>query len=378
MRSGATLAALMLLAGCESRSPREDYDDFIRRTASAREGTCEATAQSGVVADIEGRWLLNALLKGGITLGLRIVFEASETTEAGTAMDARIWLATQPEDATPLVETTTLVRPDGTFDLVADPLDLGTEVIESEAAVVAVVTMASRILGGEAWCGTATGAVTSPLDLKLDGSTFFAARDEAGALVVAELPFECPGDPCAEDAGAVDAAPPDMGVDGGPPRPDSPDLSGIASTRRDLSGEYFFNASLKGIPVRLWISLLYREQVDDAGVVRAAIDGALRTANDAPDSPARMTFFAPVDTEGRFEIWLPGFVLSVAELNLDISADILLGAATVDGGWCGAAVGAARSPFQVDLAGSTFFATPWATPGGERPVDPPNACPVAE
>lgn len=370
------LLLLALLAlGCENPSPRDDYDDFVRRTARERETACAASRQTGVAADIEGRWLLNALLKGGITLGLRITFETANTSDAGTTLTARIWLATQPETAPPLVETTTLVAPDGTFELVADPLDLGTDVIESEASVVAVVTMASRVLGGDAWCGTATGSVTSPLQLKLDGSTFFAARDDLGQGIVAELPFECPGDPCAADLG-VDAAMPDAGIDGGPMRPASPDLSAVESARRDLSGEYFFNASLKGIPVRLWISLLYRESVDAEGITRAAIDGALRTASDAPDSPARTTFFAPVSADGRFEIWLPGFVLSVAELNLDISADILLAAATVDGGWCGAALGEARSPFELDLEGSTFFAVPWATPGGERPVDPPNRCPA--
>lgn len=379
MRRLALGMCALALGACDSRSPREDYDDYRSRTRQARESACTAaTTGAGVAADIEGEWLLNALLKGGISLGLRIVFDEPVSSDEGTTLAARIWLAEQSTSEPPLVETTTLVGPDGTFELVADPLDLGTDVIESEAAVVAVVTMASRVLSGEAWCGTATGGVTSPLQLKLDGSTFYAARDDDRALALETVPFECPGDPCAADMG-VDAEVADMGLpDGGPVRPASPDLSDVASERRDLTGEYFFNASLKGIPVRLWLSLIYRETVGEDGAVGGAIDGTLRAATDPLDAPARTTFFSPIDEEGRFEIWLPDFVLSLDDLNLEVSADILLAAATVEGGWCGVALGQARSPFMLDLAGSTFFSIPWATPGGERPEEQPNACPTGD
>lgn len=379
LREGLIAVLALGLAACDSRTPRDDYDDFRDRTASARENACDPSgAPSGVFADIEGRWLLNALLKGGIRVGLRIVFESPEGSGGAPPLDlgARIWLHDQPLDAEPLVVTTTTIAEDGTFELVADPLDLGTDVIESEAAVIAVVTMLSRILDGDQWCGDAIGSVTSPLSLALDGSTFYARRDDEGALVLDALPFECPGDPCAPDAGVVaDAGGADMGVDGGPQRPPSPDLSGIESSRRDLTGEYYVSASLKGIAARLWLSLLYRERVADDGSVQASIDGALRSVMDPPDSPAAAHFSAPVDAEGRFEVWLPD--LSLALGGLTIEGDILLGAATVEGGFCGAVAGAATSPFEIDLDGSTYFATPWA-PGDELPMDVPNACPGAE
>lgn len=373
-RASALLALLVPLAACDSRLPKDDYDDFRDRTATARESACTATGRRGTFADLEGRWLLNALLKGGISVGLRIVFAPAEG-EDGTPpveMDARVWLHDQPEDEPPLVVTTTTVAEDGTFLLVADPLDLGTDVIESEAAVIAIVNMHSLALDGDAWCGDATGSVTSPLELKLDGSTFYAARDDEGALVLDALPFECPGDPCAPDMGVPDAGV-DAAVDAGPARPESPDLGDVQSARRDLTGEYFLLASLRGIAVRLWLSVLYRETVDADGEAHAAIDGALRAITAPPGSPPSATFFAPVDGEGRFEVWLPDFSIQVGATAVD--ADILLGAATVDGGFCGAAAGAARSPFMLDIAGSTFFAMPW-TPGTEVPMDAPNACPA--
>jgi len=373
----ALLAGLLCCAvACDSRTPRDDYDDFRDRTATARESGCTGgDGRSGVFADIEGRWLLNALLKGGIRVGLRVVFELPEGSDGTPPLDlnARIWLHDQPVDAEPLVITTTRVAEDGTFELVADPLNLGTEVLESESAVIAIVNMLSRILDGDQWCGDAVGSVTSPLNLALDGSTFYARRDDDGARVLDELPFECPGDPCAPDAGLEPDSGVDMGVDGGPQRPASPDLSAIESTRRDLTGEYFVAASLNGlITARLWLSVVYRESMGEDGTLQAGIDGALRSVRDLPDSPPASNFFAPVDADGRFEVWLPELAIAIG--GLQIEGDILLGAATIDGGFCGGIAGTTRSPFELDLAGSTFFAAPW-TPGDEPPVEPANACP---
>ena len=373
----ALVGLLVALVACDSRTPRDDYDDFRDRTASARESDRTCTGGAGVFADIEGRWLINALLKGGIRVGLRIVFDLPEGADGTPPLDlnARIWLHDQPEDQPPLVTTTTRVAEDGTFELVADPLDLGTDVIESEAAVIAVVNMHSRIVDGDQWCGDATGSVTSPLNLALDGSTFYARRDDAGALVVDDLPFECPGDPCAADMGVEPDMGPDMGVEG-PERPETPDLSAVASSRRDLTGEYLVHASLAGaVPARLWLSLLYRESVAEDGTLQAAIDGALRTVDAAPDSPASANFFAPVDADGRFEVWLPGFSLQIG--GLLVEGDILLAAATVEDGFCGEVAGSTTSPFELDLANSTFSAMPWV-PGSEVPMDALNACPGGE
>ena len=57
-----------------------------------------------------------------------------------------------------------------------------------------------------------------------------------------------------------------------------------------------------------------------------------------------------------------------------VQGDILLAAATIEEGWCGAAAGQVRSPIMLDLVGSTFAAVSWR-PGTEVPETPPNACP---
>ena len=80
-----TLLAVLLCLGCDARSPRDDYNDFVSRTANARESQCQETeSQAGGLADISGLWVIRALLNGGITLGLRVelIPEADET--AGT------------------------------------------------------------------------------------------------------------------------------------------------------------------------------------------------------------------------------------------------------------------------------------------------------
>ena len=80
-----------------------------------------------------------------------------------------------------------------------------------------------------------------------------------------------------------------------------------------------------------------------------------------------------MEADGRFEIWLPDFTLSVG--NLAIEADILLAAATTGDGFCGAAAGAIRSPavFAQTLDGVTYRAIPWVP--GESTAGAPNACP---
>ncbi|MCA9539147.1 MAG: hypothetical protein KC620_09700 [Myxococcales bacterium] len=371
------LALALLTLACSEHTPRSDYDDFRARTAARRESACNAPVGGpSALADLRGRWLIRALLKGGIPLGLRITLDYADGEDGAPPVDyvARFWLHTQPLDATPLVETQAHVDEDGRFILTADPLNLGTDVIDSASPVIATVTMDARTLDADQWCGDAVGTVTSPLELHLDGSTFAAHRDDDGALVLDDLTFQCPGDPCAPDMGVPDAGVSDAAVDGGPTRPDPPDLSRYPSVRRDLTGDYFFLGALNGaIAVRLWISLFYREGPGPDGEKLATIDGTLRAASDPVDAPPRMYFSAPVTEDGRFEVWLPGFKLQVGAIDVD--ADILLGAVTTDGGFCGSATGQARSPFELPITeNTTYFAIPWM-PGPDRPVDQPNACP---
>lgn len=362
-----TMIALLLCLGCDARSPRDDYNDFVSRTASAREGQCqESEAQAGELADISGLWVIRALLNGGITLGLRVelIPEADEMAVPPRRFVANFWLESQPLDTPPILTTNTVIDETGAFELEASPLNLGPDVLSSETTVVASVLLQAVVVDGQAFCGVAQGMATSPLELDLSGSTFSALR-HTNELALEQVPFQCPGDPCAADMGPaqVDAGVADSGV---VERPDTPELD-TASMRMDLSGDWFLSASLSGLPLSLWVALVYRES--ESG---ASIDGTLRLVADTPEMPGRAHFSAAVDEDGRFEIWLPNLALEVN--GLMIQGDVLLAAVTVPEGWCGAAAGEVRSPVMLPLAASTFGAVRWQ-PGPESPEDAFNACP---
>lgn len=348
--------------------PVDDYENFQDRTAYTRP---DAGADSGPLRsqreDLTGRWLLNALLFGGIEVGLRIVFvpQADDTDTPPSRYDARVWLWTQADDAEPLVVTTTEVDAEGRFLLVADPLNLPGAVLNRVDPIEAIVNMASRTLSAGLWCGVADGEVTRPLTLDLTGNTFAALRDDndAARLVLDDVPFRCPDEP--------DVVP-DMGVGGDMgtiERPASPDLSDVTSVARDLTGDWLFTADF-AIPLQLWISL--RSIPGPDGV--ASLDGALRSVRATPGEPALATFTTAVDADGRFEIWLPDFALSVGAL--EIKADILLAAASLEDGFCGEAAGGLRSPAALaqDLAGTAYRVVPF-TPGEAPMAGAPNRCP---
>lgn len=367
MKMPLFILVVLICIGCDARSPRDDYNDFVSRTASAREGQCqESEAQSGELVDISGLWVIRALLNGGITLGLRVelIPEEDETSVPPRRFVANFWLESQPLDIDPILTTRTEVDEAGAFELEASPLNLGPDVLSSETTVVASVLLQAVVVNGTSFCGVAQGMATSPLNLDLSGSTFSAVR-HTESLVLEEVPFQCPGDPCAADMGAVSE---DAGVSDARvvERPESPELD-VESMPADLSGDWYLSASLSGIPLGLWVAVVYRAS-DGA----ASIDGTLRLVADTPDMPGRAYFTAAVDAEGRFEVWLPELALEVN--GLMVQGDILLVAATVPDGWCGVAAGEVRSPVMLPLAGSTFGAIRW-TPGPEVPEGAFNACP---
>ncbi len=362
------IASLALSVAC-SDGPRDDYAAWRGRTASYRgDGGINPSQDAGTyseLADLEGRWLLNSLLFGGIEVGLRVIFDRAEGETADPPRNyvARIWLWDMPEDSEPLVTTTTTVDDDGFFQLVADPLDLPGSIINRDDPVQALVILNARTLSPGTWCGAAEGNVQRPLSLPLEGSTFAALRDEdpRARLDLGDVPFRCPDDP---EPVVPDAGTPDSGVI---ERPAAPDLSAVPSAYADLTGDWLFTADFD-IPLQLWISLRAIP-----GASGGSLDGAMRSVRAEPGDPALATFTTTVDADGRFEIWLPDFTLAVG--NLDIAADILLGSATTADSFCGEAAGAIRSPevFAQDLSGLTFRAIRWQP--GDSTAGAPNACP---
>ena len=295
----------------------------------------------------------------------------------------------------PLVITTTEVADDGTFQI-ALPLNLPAEVVNTADPVIADVVLNASTTDGDAFCGFATGNVTSPLTFVLDGSTFGATRYEPAQLLCQvpatdDAPARACNTPeeldtgdnydhvyrlrpnkCAAGTGnEPDGGVSDMGVepDGGPQRPESPDLSAVNSAPRDLTGTYILTARVNGvIPLQLWLSLIHTQ-----GETAGSLDGALRSTTAMPGDEALETFTTTVDAEGRFEIWLPELV--VATDLATVEANLLLAGATVETGMCGRATGEVIAPPLGMLnENTTFFATPWQ-PGTDLPEDAPSACP---
>lgn len=408
--------AVVLLAGafaaCDESLPRKDYDDFRERTASNRE-TGEIVEGDSVLQDLTGMWLLHADLVGGIRLGLVADFTPTGVVaedEVPRSYSLKVWLHDQDvplvacEDdsacggrtcsrfkicaSDPLVITTTDVAEDGSFQI-ALPLNLPAEVVNTADPVIADVVLNASTSGPEAFCGYATGSVTSPLTFVLDGSTFGATRFEPQQLVCKVDGEDCTADEAevgdnydhvyrtrpnkclAGEGGGPDMGVVDMGVepDGGPQRPASPDLSAVNSAARDLTGTYIFTARVNGaIPLQLWLSLIHTQ-----GETAGSLDGALRSVMGVPGDEALATFTTSVDAEGRFEIWIPDLVVSTDLATVE--ANLLLGAATVEGGICGQGAGEVITPPLGALnERTTFFAQPW-TPGTDLPENAPSACP---
>ena len=125
---------------------------------------------------------------------------------------AKIWLWNQPDDATPSVVIDRVeITEDGRFQLEARPLNLGRELINAASDIIADIVLNVRGIDGDTFCGQATGQVQVPIDLNLEGSTFFAQRNPEGSTQLDEIPFECPSDGCEADAGMSDAGVVDAG-----------------------------------------------------------------------------------------------------------------------------------------------------------------------
>ena len=346
MASLRPLALVCALTACRSAS--EDYDAYLQRTC--RGAVATAGPVSSRFEDLSGRWLVHALLAGGLDLGLKMQLAMN-----GSALHARLWLAAaDPATAPPILETDTMVGSDGTFVLRAEPLELGPGALNVDSTVEANVVLSASTLAPDAWCGTASGDVSKPLMLDLAGSTF-AARHDDGQTTMAEVPTSC-----------MPGASQGCGMNG-PVRPPAPDLSSVTSRLADLTGQWILSARLAGsLPQKLWVSL---EFVAGAPGMGGSLDGALRKATDPPGAPALLTFSTAVGPDGRFALWLPGVSIG------SVRADLLLVAATISAdGFCGKGAGQVQEPLMLDLKGTTFGAARW-TPGTPLPTTVPVSCP---
>jgi hypothetical protein len=276
------LLLLSALAGC--RGAAADYQDFLARRQS--DGGVEQVVQSSL-QDLNGMWLVHALLAGGLDLGLRVELTMDATAQP-ISLHARMWLeAADPTIDTPVVDTETIVNADGTFELEAMPLKLvkgSTPGLNVD--VTANVVLHASTQSATSWCGSATGNVSDPLSLDLQGSTF-AARPATRSLQLADVPQSC--FPKGMTTGPVVEV----------PKPASPDLSSVSSMLADLSGSWIINANLAGsLPLQLWADLVFTPGTPDGGTTAGSLDGSLRRATDPPGSLALGHFSTQVSGDG--------------------------------------------------------------------------------
>ncbi len=392
------LSLVTSLSSCRN-IPQEDYQNYRKRTETLRlEGQQDSFVEDmgtkvDVLADLQGNWFLHALLNVGITIGLRINLSKADIQANGESLDiprnlkVKIWLDRQdPKVDPPLLETTTQIDDQGNFVIEAKPLVLDKEVLNASDPVIADVVLKAKIQSKDQFCGDATGSVTSPLQIDLAGSTFYAQRDEDFSLQKMGLPYQCVQvnpDPNQGDAqvdqGSNDL---DQGVDMTMeiPKPQTPDLSEFTSNLANLSGSWMVVANINNLKVKLWLTLAYSEYLVD-GTKSAILDGMIRRSADLPDAVPIAQFSTLVGQDGRFEIWLPGFTL---DKPLPIQGDILLSAVTLMNNemngetqaiWCGKGAGAIQKPFVISLENSSFYAHPWVF-GEPLPDETINACPI--
>ena len=400
---------VVCLTSCNNL-PEEDYLNFKKRSESIRENriqivsgdsvqteTSSSNVPTSQVADIRGIWLVNARLSVGIPLGLKIQFSSEEEWPIENekpvtpfVLQAKIWLdVNNTQTDPPLIEVDTLIGEDGTFTLEAKPLSLDPDAFGLTSAVDADVTLESQILSSESICGIALGNVTEPINVPLEGSVFYAVRDDQEVKSIEDLPSECPNTsldamkPTSEQKGEMMTEDTDEESMGGeeqdndePIKPAVPELGQVDSALGDLTGHWFINVKLAAapIPLKLWISLVYVDS-ETGGL----IDGSLRRADAELMSPPLAQFSTIVDEQGRFEIWLPDFQLTGSfpvEGNLLISGVTLPVEETTQRpqGWCGGASGTVNKPLMIDLEGTTLYAHPWK-PGDGEPDPLLDQCP---
>jgi hypothetical protein len=180
---------LLVLAGCHS--PEEDFERFLRETEEARKEM--PPIASSHYENLNGRWLVNSLLAGGLALGLRMRFTVDET-QAPVALTAEIWTTTgDPAVDPPLTTLQTTVAADGRFTLRAEPLELKQGAVKGLSVDVrANVVMDCYTQSADEWCGGASGKVFDPLELDLTNSTLGARRDDQGTVQLMDVPNHCP------------------------------------------------------------------------------------------------------------------------------------------------------------------------------------------
>lgn len=207
IRGGALLFAMLAIAtGCPAADAPGKYDKFLEETEEEREDAANVKMDlGGSLADINGTFLL--ALAAVIAPEFPLQFYAT-VTFTPDGVGGSVALELQPLSLDPQTTTTprqpvgdslmvgpAMVNAAGTFDLpITEPVmvtGMANPITGSD--IVATLNLAATIQSEDLFCGTVTGAVTSPLELDLAGSTFAAVRvPSVDMLPVDPITVACP------------------------------------------------------------------------------------------------------------------------------------------------------------------------------------------
>jgi hypothetical protein len=208
------VALLPVLGGCPAPDAEGKYDAFLDQTEEEREDAANIKMdQGGSLADVNGTFLLAlaAVIDPEHPLQFYTTSTFTPGAEGGTlALDLQplsleVLSTTTPRlpVGDPLVLPAAPVDASGGFMItIAEPVMVTGEANPITGSdIVATLVLTGSIQSEDLFCGTVTGAVTSPLMLDLVGSTFAAVRVPSVDMLPAEVTSACPAGGGGESGG---------------------------------------------------------------------------------------------------------------------------------------------------------------------------------
>ena len=197
IRDGRALGLLLLVVatGCPSPDPEGKYDRFVEQTEDDREvpdtkmdfGAPVLPDAGGSGPNIDGLYLV--AVNTSVSVGLPLQFIGEVTAEIDGMGNGTISVVFQPlsleqgSTTVPREEVGDPLTIDGDVEDFSFTLPFPQPTMVTGAAnpitgsdISANLDLAGTIRSEDAWCGTVTGMVLSPVMLGLDGSVFAATR----------------------------------------------------------------------------------------------------------------------------------------------------------------------------------------------------------
>ena len=205
------LGAIILplaLGGCPSPDAQGKFDRFNEQTEDDREMP-EPKMDFGVMPDLAEPLDLDGVFLLAVSTAVNpptpLQFIAEVDAELDLAGNGTIAANFQPLSLDVGSVTEPREEVGNSIDLSSDVTEFGFvldfgEIMVTGAAnpitgsdIVSQISLTGRIQDADGWCGTATGEVSSPLQLPLEGSTFAAIRLADRGERPLEFPMDCEG-----------------------------------------------------------------------------------------------------------------------------------------------------------------------------------------